>query len=89
MGTKEFQDYYKTVEKLDFKKTIKHGHGGYLEKTFEDFLVKSGAKGPLEFDANGRYQEGKEKLADIERKLGLNTEFNDGMDLGHVPELIF
>ena len=56
MGTKEFNDYYKTVEKLDFKKTVKHGHGGYLEKTFEDYLVDSGAKGPLEFDAHGRYQ---------------------------------
>ena len=28
-------------------------------------------------------KEGKEKLADFEKRLGLNTEFNDGMDLGH------
>ena len=55
-GTPEFKAYYETVKDLDFKKTVKHGHGGYLEKTFEDFLVKSGAKGPLEFDVNGRYQ---------------------------------
>ena len=56
MASKEFKDYYETVKNLDFKKTIKHGHGGYLEKTFEDFLVNTGAKGPLEFDAHGRYQ---------------------------------
>lgn len=57
MHTKEFQDYYKdVVGNLDFKKTIKHGHGGYLEKTFEDYLVKQKVRGPLHFDVNGRYQ---------------------------------
>ena len=41
MQSQAFKDYYKSVVKdLDFKKTIKHGHGGYLEKTFEDFLVE-------------------------------------------------
>ena len=55
-GSKLFQEYYKTVKNLDFKKTVKHGHGGYLEKTFEDFLVKSAAEGPLPFDAHDRYQ---------------------------------
>lgn len=34
-------------------------------------------------------KEGKEKLADYERRLGLNTEFNDGMDLGHEPGPLF
>ena len=56
MQTPEFKEYFKTVEDLDFKKTIKHGHGGYLEKTFEDFLVNNRPKEPLEIDINGRYQ---------------------------------
>ena len=56
MQTPEFKEYFKTVEDLDFKKTIKHGHGGYLEKTFEDFLVNKRPKEPLEIDINGRYQ---------------------------------
>ena len=34
-------------------------------------------------------KEGKEKLADFEKRLGLNTEFNDGMDLGHEPGPLF
>ena len=54
-ASEEFQEYYKTVQDLDFKKTIKHGHGGYLEKTFEDFLQKQEIKEPLEFDSNNRY----------------------------------
>jgi hypothetical protein len=56
MATPEFKEYFKTVENLDFKKTVKHGHGGYLEKTFEDFLVKKNGREPLDFDVNGRYQ---------------------------------
>ena len=60
----EFQEYYKTVKDLNFKKTVTHGHGGYLEKTFEDFLVTAGAKGPLEFDLNGRYQ----RVLDVKSK---------------------
>ena len=56
MRSPEFQEYFKTIGDLDFKKTIKHGHGGYLEKTFEDFLKAQNIKEPLEFDAHGRYQ---------------------------------
>ena len=34
-------------------------------------------------------KEGKEKLADFERRLGLNTEHNDAVDYGHVSGPIF
>jgi hypothetical protein len=60
MATQQFKDYYATVKDLDFKKTVKHGHGGYLEKTFENFLVQRDQSSPvteqMEFDAKGRYK---------------------------------
>ncbi|MCR4724704.1 MAG: hypothetical protein K5772_04605 [Clostridia bacterium] len=55
MASQEFRDYFKTVKDLDLKKTVKHGHGGYLEKTFENFLTERNAA-ELPFDVNDRYR---------------------------------
>jgi len=55
ISSSEFREYSKTLSNIP-KETIKHGHGGDLERTFEDFLKKNPPEKPLDFDLHGRYE---------------------------------
>ena len=56
MGSPVFKKYANEVlSGIDYS-IMKHGHGGKLEKTFEDFVVQMRPKKQLEIDLKGRYQ---------------------------------
>lgn len=57
MASPEFKEYAKNVLPTVDSKTLTHGHGGRLEKTFEQYLVANPTEEPREFDLHGRYQE--------------------------------
>lgn len=69
----EFKKYASEVLPLVDYKVMKHGHGGRLEKTFEDFIVELRPKEQLETDIKGRYQAKVNALNEAEKTKVVST----------------
>ena len=75
MDSPEFKKFREQV--ADNPKLFHTGHGGKLEKTFEDFLAKEG-KGDLEFDHGKRYQKAINEAAKAKEQQSEWVNLNEG-----------